>query len=95
MAHQHFDVSSQPTSASAKSHAILCCCYLKTTQIQGVPIEEIEYKFRNHWAWGKLMAKHDAAQEAKVVDDIADDLAAARGTSSCKVDVAKKGKREM
>ncbi|WIA37403.1 hypothetical protein OEZ86_014328 [Tetradesmus obliquus] len=69
--------------------------YFLVPETKGVPIEEIEYKFRNHWAWGKLMAKHDAAQEAKVVDDIADDLAAARGTSSCKVDVAKKGKPEM
>jgi hypothetical protein len=59
-----------------------------------VPIEEIEYKFRNHWAWGKVMAKHNAREESKVVDEIQDDLAAARDTL-CKVDVAKKGKPEI
>jgi hypothetical protein len=61
---------------------------------QGVPIEEIEYKFRSHWAWGKLMAQHDAREESKVLDEIKNDLEPHRDTL-CKVDIARKGKPEI
>lgn len=43
-------------------------------ETKGVPIEEIEYKFRSHRLWGKVMAKHDAREEAKTIDDIKEGL---------------------
>lgn len=57
--------------------------YFLVIETKGLPIECIEDKFRTHWLWGRVMAKHDAAEAAKE-DAERDDVAAARDTT-CKV----------
>lgn len=37
--------------------------YFLVPETKGIPIEDIESKFRQHWFWGKVMRKHDHDME--------------------------------